>query len=269
MKNFSEQPEHADLWYSQRKKIFESNKKSFSFRHIKMVKLLNKFLCNKEIKILDIGCGTGDLMLLFKKYGYNDVIGIDHSFVATEIANKKGLKVITCSILDELPEEITKYKYDVIVLGDILEHIYIPSAVLIKIRDILKDNGILIISVPNAGCFINGLILCFFPWLSWISFALGPWTHIRYFTSYSIKKELRHCGFDVLYLGGVPFDYIDYNLLGLRKKLFWKIINFLLLLYQPLSLFLPSFFSQNIIVLAKKGKFVDKEYLKSTYDLDL
>lgn len=257
MKNFSETPNHADNWYEERLKLYHKDCYPpegyvFSNRHKKFLELIKKFTKDKRAEILDVGCGLGDMLVLLKKEGYANLTGIDHSQVAVEVCKKNNFRVIKSSIIGtELNEEIKNKKYDVIILGDILEHIYIPSEVLLQFKLLLKDNGIIIVSVPNAGCFINGILLTFFPQLIWLSLAFSSETHIRFYTFYTLKKELSDCGFEVLWAGGVFPDLVDHKLLKLKRRFIWQVVNFLLRIYAPLVSFSPVVFSQSIIVVVK------------------
>ena len=71
MKFFSETSEHADNFYIEwLKKLGEKYPPDgyrFSTRHKLFIKLINRFTFNKNVKILDVGCGPGDLLLLLKK----------------------------------------------------------------------------------------------------------------------------------------------------------------------------------------------------------
>ena len=101
-------------------------------------------------KILDIGCGTGQFLCIAKDRGW-ETYGIEPSAKASEYAQKKfGLKVLTKKLEEaELPD---KY-FDVITMWHSLEHIPDPSGSLQAINRSLKDNGLLVISLPNISSF--------------------------------------------------------------------------------------------------------------------
>lgn len=208
---FPESPEHTDNFNIEWLKRFDNKYPpedyKFSCRHQLFVKLINKFVPNKEAKILDVGCGLGDLLLLLRKDGYQNTVGIDHSQIAVNICRKNGFNVIKASLAEELPIEIRSNKWDVIILGDILEHIYVPVQVLLQLRTLLTDDGKIIVSVPNAGWIMNGLLLSFVPQLLWLSVMFASWTHIKFFTLYSLKKELINCGYEIVWLGGWRLIY--------------------------------------------------------------
>jgi SAM-dependent methyltransferase len=101
---------------------------------------------NKQLRILDAGCGTGRMMELLEGYGI--VEGIDHWEEAISLCKKRGLKNVQKGDLNtwEPPAEA----YDVIISNDV---IYISTieddmAVVEKFHRALKRDGILILNLP-------------------------------------------------------------------------------------------------------------------------
>ena len=90
--------------------------------------------------ILDIGCGTGDFLAQIPTNKTRK--GIEVSSKAATIARTKNLDIY--SDLDQLKET-----FDVITLWHVLEHLYDPETVIEKINTRLKDDGLLIIALPN------------------------------------------------------------------------------------------------------------------------
>jgi 2-polyprenyl-3-methyl-5-hydroxy-6-metoxy-1,4-benzoquinol methylase len=103
--------------------------------------LINSFK-TKTKNILDVGAGTGDFLNVCKKNGWN-VIGVEPSIDAINIAAKKGV------FLNEDLYEIKNKKFDVITLWHVLEHVEMLSDYITKLKDLLSENGRLIIAVPN------------------------------------------------------------------------------------------------------------------------
>lgn len=98
------------------------------------------------ISILDAGCGTGRMLEINQKYG--TVTGIDYSEDAVTYAKKRGLDNIFIGDLNNYPFE--KNTYEVVVCLDVLYHSAIENdlAVVDRLRESLKNDGILIINVP-------------------------------------------------------------------------------------------------------------------------
>ncbi len=96
-------------------------------------------------RVLDVGCGTGEISAEIQRAGYK-VIGIDFSPVAIEIATKEGL---TCEVVDVdegLP--FNDNEFDVVWATDVIEHVFDPIFVLKEVNRVLVPNGILLATIP-------------------------------------------------------------------------------------------------------------------------
>lgn len=104
------------------------------------IKQLEKYLKNK--KVLDFGAGSGGFVTLAKKYaklsiGYEIDESLQDYYSKNGIDIRKNLKNI-----DE--------KFDIITLFHVLEHLNEPENHLKTLINMLKDNGKLVIEVPNS-----------------------------------------------------------------------------------------------------------------------
>ncbi len=97
--------------------------------------------------LFDVGCSTGMFMIIAEKFGFK-VRGMDASEEAIKIAKEKfDLDVICASDIEELPED-WKGPYDVVTSFEVLEHTEKPLKFLKEFFSLLKEPGILILSVP-------------------------------------------------------------------------------------------------------------------------
>lgn len=104
-------------------------------------------------KILDIGCRDGELTQEF--YKGNKVLGLDIDSKALETLKSNLPEVETKKVDLHADWELPASVFDVVVAGEVLEHLYYPDIVLNKIHSVLKDGGILVGSVPNGFSLIN------------------------------------------------------------------------------------------------------------------
>lgn len=102
----------------------------------------------RDSKILDVGCGEGVFIEELISRGFKNVEGIDPNYSSDLIRMGNILET-------PYPE---KY-FDVILLLDVIEHFPFSDQekVLEKIKRILKDDGKLIISIPNLAHFYSRL----------------------------------------------------------------------------------------------------------------
>jgi len=99
---------------------------------------------HRGMKILDIGCGYGSVSADFIKYGC-EVYGMELNMDCLLELEKKGIKVINHDF--STPFQLTQ-SFDLILLLDVMEHIFDPLGLLEQAASILNDRGMLIVSVP-------------------------------------------------------------------------------------------------------------------------
>ena len=158
------------------------------------VQKILSFVGSKK-KVLDIGCYDGTIASEIIKKG-NQVVGVDISPNAVRMAKKKGVQACVCNIEEEnLPSSFGKF--DVIVAGEIIDHIFDPDSFFQKMRSLLKPGGYLVLTTPNLAGLGSRLSLLFgrLPWM--IENEVGRSGHIRYFTLSDLQRILRRNGFEI------------------------------------------------------------------------
>lgn len=149
-------------------------------------------LVDLKQKILDLGCGTGDLIKLLKNKN-SDVEGLEISHKAAKIGQHRGCKITIGDLHKKFPYK--NNSFDTITAGELIEHIYDTDFFLEEIKRVLKKNGNLIISTPNLATFGRRLMLLF---------GINPLIetslknsagHIRYFTKKSLEELLNKHSF--------------------------------------------------------------------------
>jgi SAM-dependent methyltransferase len=129
--------------------------------------------------ILELGTADGSNLKFFsKKLGVplGKSLGID--ICSSESSSALGLNFIHCSIEDYLLR--SNEKFDLILLSDVLEHLYNPWKVLLDVKSRMSAQGKLLISVPNLQN-LNYLTAVNSGNFFYQSTGLFDETHIRFF----------------------------------------------------------------------------------------
>lgn len=138
--------------------------------------------------VLDIGAGTGVFLSKFKEKGW-DISGVEYSQDATNYAERVfGLNIKRGGFLDY---SFKRDIYDVVVLNNVLEHLYFPKETLRKTHLILKKNGLLVVTVPNLNSIGSDLF-----GKHW--YPLQPPIHLYHFTYQSLSSMLSSVGFRIV-----------------------------------------------------------------------
>lgn len=103
----------------------------------------------RELRILDAGCGEGHLIEKIHNLNPRHLLfGFDITKIALESA-KKRVPEAKFSLQDLTKLNISKEFFDIIICQDVLEHIYDYKKVILNLINLLKKDGIFIISYPN------------------------------------------------------------------------------------------------------------------------
>lgn len=117
----------------------------------------------RPLVILDVGCGSGTLGESFKSDSRITVFGIDIAPKAVEAARSRldGAWVVDIESSNQWPSEVVSRRYDVIILSEVLEHLFSPERLLQVVRSLLIERGVIIITVPNILFWRNRLRILF------------------------------------------------------------------------------------------------------------
>lgn len=105
-------------------------------------------------RVLDLGCRDGALTQTF--LSGNMVTGVDVDNEALKRAEILGIKPVLMDVYGPW-KELDGEQFDAIVAGEILEHLFIPEEIVLKVKQHLVKGGIFLGSVPNAFSLINRL----------------------------------------------------------------------------------------------------------------
>lgn len=136
----------------------------------------------KQLTILDVGCGTGTTMRLLGRYG--EVTGIDISAKAIRYCREQGRLRLCQADSSCLP--FSDESFDLVTALDLLEHLQDESRGLVEFWRVLKEGGRMLLFVP-AFMFL------------WSDFDRFSGHHRRY-TKEELKQKVEQSGLEVIRL---------------------------------------------------------------------
>lgn len=167
------------------------------FEHVRS-ELLDLFTQPPSL-FVDVGCGTGVTALEAKRrFPAATVEGFEYSETAAAVAAQRLDRVHHGSVEQaDFAQLYQPHAIDGLLLADVLEHLYDPWNLLVRIRPFLAPGAQIVASIPNA----RNLVLL--SELAAGNFNYEPAglldvTHIRFFTKKEILKMFAETGYDVL-----------------------------------------------------------------------
>lgn len=153
-------------------------------------------LIGKGKRVLDIGCRDGALTSFF--VADNMVTGADIDSVALARARKNiGIETVELDLYSDW-SALSGRAFDVVVAGEVLEHLFFPEKILGRICDHLEHGGSFVGSVPNAFSMKNRLRLLF---AKKDHTPLHDPTHVNHFAAKELRELLSRYFFDVEIFG--------------------------------------------------------------------
>ena len=156
-------------------------------------------LTGERERVLDVGCAVGYIgEFLRRNPPKRWLAGMELDERAAAQAGPHYDQVIVGSIEDKGVWDRLEQSVDAMIFGDVLEHTADPVRVLRLAEPHLRDNGIVIVSMPNIAHFKIRLRLLIgrFEYEEW---GIMDRTHLRFFTRATAEKMLQASGFDVLH----------------------------------------------------------------------
>ncbi len=150
-------------------------------------------LVGTDNDVLDVGCATGYLAREMQANG-NRVSGVEQDPESARLAAEHLDRVLVTDLeAADLVAEFGAESFDVLVFGDVLEHLRNPLEVLRRARALLRPAGSVVISIPNVAHGSIRLALLTGDW-TYRSLGLLDNTHVSFFTRRSVDQLVRRAG---------------------------------------------------------------------------
>ncbi len=217
---------YKDLYLQKNRGYFVSNAR---------YEIIKQIPDNKHNKVLELGCGAGATLLELKKINKASfVAGID--IIDFQQDNYLDKFILTdIEVIDDLP--FPKEYFDVVICGDVLEHLKDPWESTKKLVKYLKKDGIFIASIPNIREIKTLYNIIINNDFKYTESGILDKTHLRFFCKKNIIELFNSSDLKIENILRLP------NTLS-KKRIFLNFISF--------GLFREFFVTQYLIIGIKK-----------------
>jgi 2-polyprenyl-3-methyl-5-hydroxy-6-metoxy-1,4-benzoquinol methylase len=152
-------------------------------------------LAGSPERALDIGCSSGYLARRLVERGAT-VVGIDVDEEAVQEARKICEQVLIGDVETmELP--LPEGSFDLVLAGDVIEHLRDPERFLARIRPLLRPGGRLVLTTPNVANWAVRLGLLAGRW-RYTDRGILDRTHTHFFTKKTLAETLDRAGYRIV-----------------------------------------------------------------------
>ncbi len=149
-------------------------------------------------KVLDIGCAAGYLGKYLATEKGCEMWGVEPEPEMYHTAKQNGYNIVINKNIEEALSDssLVGQRFDILIIGDVLEHLLFPEKILFLLKGLIKGGGKLLISLPNVAHYsIRRSLLC------------GRWnmtdsgimdrTHIHFYTLNTAREMLEKSGWEI------------------------------------------------------------------------
>jgi methionine biosynthesis protein MetW len=148
-------------------------------------------------RVLELGCATGFMSRYLVQRRGCSVIGIEVDPEASVQAKKYCLDVLVEDLnSSSWIVRLAECTFDIVLMGDVLEHLANPERVLTNVYSLLAKEGCLVISLPNIVHWLTRLKILFGQF-DYEPFGILDHTHLRFYTPKTARQMIESCGYEV------------------------------------------------------------------------
>lgn len=201
----------------------------------------------KNKQVLDVGCGEGFFAERLVAQN-NRVVGID---MLAQPQHQANFEQYLCADLDKGLQSIKpllhERQFDRVLIQDILEHTRFPEQSLQDCRDLLKPDGLLLVSISNIANITIRLALLFGRF-EYTERGILDKRRLRFFTKRSARRLLEQNGYQVMEeaVSVMPVELA----LGMPEHALTRMSNAIL---ATLTRLMPGLFGYQILLMAKRS----------------
>lgn len=164
--------------------------------------------------LLEIGAGKGNTLIYAKKHHYaSKVYGIDISTIDNSYQSSPEIEKFIIGDIEQIDLNFNNKLFDVILCGDVLEHLTNPFYVVQKLKPHLSDKGVIIASIPNIREWTTMRKIFFSGDFRYEDIGILDRTHLRFFCKKNIEELFSKNDMKILQLTS------NLNYTGYKRKI--------------------------------------------------
>ena len=197
---------------------------------------------NRNGNMLEIGAGAGDTLLYAKENNYaQNIYGVELCKIENSNQTSEIFSNFIIGNIEDLKLPFEKESFNIIICGDVLEHLIDPYTVLNKLKEYLTDDGVIIASIPNIREFKTMKKIFFQGDFKYEESGILDKTHLRFFTKKNIIELFKNQGFNII-------DIISSN-----KGMAMRYLKRLRIFKLFLQIFFEEFVTVRYFIIAEKN----------------
>lgn len=162
--------------------------------HTQAFNKISEFAAGNTLSILEVGCSSGYFGSALINHGHQ-VWGIEPDEQAASVASE-SLTFVFCGFIEDFFSKHQSSKFDVIVFGDVLEHLLDPVSILRQCSGFLNKDGIIVASLPNVSHFAVRAMLLEGRW-EYSDLGILDRTHLAFYTRDTLIDLFSDAGYEI------------------------------------------------------------------------
>lgn len=163
--------------------------------HAHLLPAIIRCLPDGKLKVFDIGSGNGYLAGCLSELGH-EVVGIEPSEDGINLARERypHIKFVHKSVYEDFNCENSCSIGDVVIAAEVIEHLYYPRKLVQRAFQMLKPEGVLVVTTPYHGYLKNIAISLLNKWDAHFT-AAWDGGHIKFFSNRTLSAMIIGAGF--------------------------------------------------------------------------
>jgi 2-polyprenyl-3-methyl-5-hydroxy-6-metoxy-1,4-benzoquinol methylase len=146
-------------------------------------------------RVLDVGCSSGYLARPLSERG-NTIVGLELDPVAAHAA-EEFCELVLVGDVETMDLPLEPGSFDVVLGGDVIEHLRDPAATLARLRPLLRPGGRVVLSTPNVANWAIRLSLLSGRW-RYTDRGILDRSHTHLFTRSTLAEAIERAGYQLV-----------------------------------------------------------------------